>query len=320
MNNPPRIVFMGTPPFARHVLQHLVQNQYLVAGVVSAPDKPSGRGLRLNTCEVAEYARAQRFPLAQPLSLKEPAFLSQLKEWNADLFVVVAFRMLPQEVWQLPRLCTFNLHASLLPQYRGAAPINWALIRGETLTGVTTFVIDHQIDTGHILLQESLPIIPDDTAGSLHDRLMTLGAHLVCRTIDALAAGAIHPKPQPSITPLHAAPKIDKETCRIRWDQQPHQICNLIRGLSPHPTAFGLLQPPASEPLPIKIFQAKPIEETHTHPCGTLLTDHKNYLHVACRNGYVSLLDLQAAGKKRLPVKEFLLGFRTPQALFVSPP
>ena len=317
MNRFPRIVFMGTPGFALGVLQTLIQKQYPVVGVVSAPDKPAGRGLRLQSPEVAAYAQAQGLPVAQPLLLKDPAFLEQLRIWDADIFVVVAFRMLPDAVWKLPRLGAFNLHASLLPQYRGAAPINRAIIRGETQTGITTFLIDHQIDTGNILFQESTPVGPDETAGSLHDRLMTLGADLVCRTIDALAAGTAKPLPQPQITPLYGAPKLDKETCRISWDQSPLEIYNLIRGLSPYPTAFSLLQTADSEPTSVKIFQARPIENNHSHPLGTILSDCKSHLHVACRNGYISLLEVQAAGKKRMPIKDFLLGFRNSGAFFI---
>ena len=313
MNPLPRIVFMGTPGFALGVLQRLLQRQYPVVGVVSVPDKPAGRGLQLHSSEVAEYARVMGIPLLQPVLLKDPAFLARLEAWNADLFVVVAFRMLPQAVWSLPRLGTFNLHASLLPQYRGAAPINWALIHGETQTGVTTFLIDHQIDTGYILFQEAIPVGSDETAGSLHDRLMILGADLVCRTVDALAAGAVRPVPQTPIEPLYGAPKLNKEECRIRWDQHPIQIYNRIRGLSPYPAAFGLLQLPAQkqqEPTPVKIFLAQPIQAQHNHPFGAIVSDHKSYLHVACNGGYISLLELQAAGKKRMSVKDFLLGCR----------
>ena len=317
MNPLPRIVFMGTPGFALGVLSTLVEKQYPIAGVVSAPDKPSGRGLQLHSPEVARYARAQRLPLAQPALLKDPHFIEQLQIWNADLFVIVAFRMIPEEVWRLPRLGTFNLHASLLPQYRGAAPINWALIRGEKTTGVTTFLIDHQIDTGNILFQEPLAIAPDECAGSLHDRLMALGADLVCRTIDALADGSVHPLPQPVLTPLYGAPKLNKEVCRIQWNQPPQQIYNLVRGLSPSPAAFALLQTSVPEPVPVKIFQARPVEERHNHPFGAIVSDHKSYLHVACPNGYLSLLDIQVAGKKRISIKEFLSGFRNSEALFV---
>ena len=317
MNPLLRIVFMSTPDFVLGILKSLVERHYQIVGVVSAPDRPSGRGLQWHRSQVATFSQEHGLPLARPSLLKDPTFLEQLRAWNADLFVVVAFRMLPQEVWMLPRLGTFNLHASLLPQYRGAAPINWALIRGETQTGVTTFMIDHQIDTGNILFQEPLAIAPEDTAGSLHDRLMTLGADLVYRTIDALAAGVVKPVPQPRIAPLYDAPKLNKETCRICWECLPLQICNLIRGLSPYPAAFGLLQTSTFESIPVKIFQARPIEDSHQHPLGAIFSDRKSYLHVACRNGYVSLLELQTAGKKRMPVKDFLLGFRNNEAYFV---
>ena len=322
MNNPLRIVFMGTPTFALGVLQTLTERHYHIVGVVSAPDKPAGRGLQLHSSEVAQYARAQNIPLVQPVLPKEAPFIEQLKEWNADLFVVVAFRMLPQEVWSLPRLGTFNLHASLLPQYRGAAPINWALIRGETITGVTTFMIDHQIDTGHILFQEPLPIAPDECADSLHDRLMVSGADLVCRTIDALLSGTALPKPQPLVAPLYGAPKLSKETCRIQWHGQPAQICNQIRGLSPYPAAFAFLHTSdnalAQEPVAVKIFKATSIVKEHKSPLGTIVSDHKSYLHVACTGGYVSINELQMAGKRRMSINDFLLGFRnTSQYRFI---
>ena len=310
MSRAPRIVFMGTPGFAAGVLQSLIERHYSIVGVVSVPDKPSGRGLQLHRAPVAEVALMQGIPLIQPPMLKDRAFIAQLEKWNADIFVVVAFRMLPQEVWKIPRLGTFNLHASLLPQYRGAAPINWAIIRGETTTGVTTFLIDHQIDTGSILFQESVSITAKETAGSLHDRLMVTGADLVCRTIDALTAGAVQPQPQSNSTPLYGAPKLNKEICRIQWGWEAPQICNLIRGLSPSPAAYGLLQNSMLEPVVIKIFQAEPVEERHTYPFGTLQSDGKNYLNIACKGGYVSLLELQAAGKKRMFVRDFLLGFR----------
>lgn len=320
-----RIVFMGTPHFALGVLKTLVERAYRVVGVVSAPDKPAGRGLKMQSSPVSEYARIQNIPLLQPPLLKAPLFHSQLQRWNADLFVVVAFRMLPQEVWRLPRLGAFNLHASLLPQYRGAAPINWALMQGEAVTGITTFMIDHQIDTGNVLLQESVAIAPNDTVGTLHDRLMVLGADLVCRTIDALASGTVHPTPQPQVSPLHSAPKLNREICRIGWEGKPQTICNLIRGLSPYPAALGLLhegeehitqqvekEEYSSEykAIWVKVYGAIPIVSNHSHTPGAIVSDQKNYLHVACRGGWVSLTDLQLSGKKRMSIKEFLSGFR----------
>lgn len=322
MNKSPRIVFMGTPGFAQGVLQTLIECHYHIVGVVSVADKPAGRGLQLQSSQVSEYARLHHIPLAQPALLKEAAFIDQLKAWDADLFVVVAFRMLPQEVWKLPRLGTFNLHASLLPQYRGAAPINWALIRGETVTGVTTFMIDHQIDTGNILFQKSLPIAPDETAGTLHDRLMVSGADLVCRTIDALLSGTVIPVQQPHVASLYSAPKLSKELCRIDWSQSPQQICNLIRGLSPYPTAFSFLKTfdntLEQETVTVKIFSATPVVKEHSSLLGTIISDHKSYLHVACRGGYVSIDELQMAGKRRMSIKDFLLGFRnTSQFRFV---
>ena len=333
MDKPLRIVFMGTPRFALGILQELVARHYRVVGVVSAPPKPSGRGLKLLHSEVAAYALEQKIPWAQPLLLKDPLFIDQLKAWNADLFVVVAFRMLPQEVWQLPRIGTFNLHASLLPQYRGAAPINWALIHGEQVTGVTTFLIDHQIDTGKILFQEPLAIMPDDTAGTLHDRLMSAGMQLVCRTIDAFSLGEVAPQPQPQIDPLFSAPKLNKAMCRISWTQTSTQICNLIRGLSPYPAAIGTMtggkkaeggrqkaegggqnaEQDAKRTerwLNVKVFEAIPIVAEHNLPAGAIVSDQKSYLYVACKDGYVSLTHLQAEGKKRMEVKDFLLGFR----------
>jgi methionyl-tRNA formyltransferase len=310
MYKPPRIVFFGTPSFARQSLQALCEQGFHVAGVVSVPDKASGRGLQMQSSDVATYAKTQGLPLAQPDSLKEASFLERLQSWDADLFVVVAFRMLPKAVWQMPRLGTFNLHASLLPQYRGAAPINWALIQGENETGITTFLIDENIDTGSILFQERLPILPEDNAGDLHDRLMYAGAQLVCRTVQALALGKVRPQVQISSLPLQAAPKLSKALCQISWDATPTQIVNLIRGLSPYPAAWSsFYADEQTPPLPVKIFAASAIKAKHDHSCGSLIEQDKAWW-VACKGGYVSILELQFPGKKRLPIKEFLAGFR----------
>ena len=310
MHKLPRIVFFGTPAFARQSLQTLCEQGFPVVGVVSVPDKASGRGLQMQSSDVALYAREQGLPLAQPDSLKDAAFLARLQSWNADLFIVVAFRMLPQSVWQMPALGTFNLHASLLPQYRGAAPINWALIQGEKETGITTFLIDQNIDTGSILFQERLPILPEDDAGSLHDKLMYAGALLVCQTAQALALGEARPLPQTPSLPLQPAPKLHKALCQISWEAPAVQIVNLIRGLSPYPAAWShFCMDEQAAPLPVKIFAASPIESAHKHPCGSLIAQDKAWW-VACKDGYVSLLELQMPGKKRLSIKDFLVGFR----------
>ncbi|MDG1572771.1 methionyl-tRNA formyltransferase [Robiginitalea sp. M366] len=301
-----RIVFMGTPDFAVASLDALVHSAHTVVGVVTAPDRPAGRGRKLRPSAVKEYALEAGLPVLQPEKLKAPEFLEALQGLQADLQVVVAFRMLPEAVWAMPALGTFNLHASLLPQYRGAAPINWALINGETETGVTTFMIDHQIDTGQILLQRTTPIGPAEDAGALHDRLMALGAGLVVETTDRLADGTVQPQPQPEAGALRKAPKLFRENCRIAWDAPADTIHNLIRGLSPYPGAWTEFHNdgPAQQ---AKVFRAHPIPGTATLPPGRLeVREGKLLAHTA--NGILEMEELQLEGKKRMPVSDLLNG------------
>jgi methionyl-tRNA formyltransferase len=309
-----RIVFMGTPAFAVESLKALVENRYNVVGVITTPDKPAGRGYQMQASEVKKYALAHDLLLLQPEKLKNEVFLNELQQLNADLQIVVAFRMLPEVVWNMPRFGTFNLHASLLPQYRGAAPINWAIINGEKETGVTTFFLSHEIDTGKIIFQEKMPINDDDNAGTLHDKLMKLGAELVLKTVDAILENSIDTIPQSELisdeTILKPAPKIFKETCRINWEDTASNIRNLIRGLSPTPAAWTELILPDQSTLTLKIYESEIVRaENHKMP-GTIISDHKNYVDIATREGYLRILDLQIAGKKRMNIKNFLNGFQ----------
>lgn len=298
-----KIVFMGTPEFAVSSLDILVQNGYEIVGVITVPDKPAGRGHKLQQSAVKKYALEHNLPVLQPEKLKDPVFIEQLQALNADLQVVVAFRMLPAVVFQMPRYGTFNLHASLLPQYRGAAPINWAVINGDTESGVTTFFIEQQIDTGNIIFQEKTPIAPNQTAGELHDVLMDIGAKLVLKTVQAIEAGNCTTQPQPNLPDLRPAPKIFTETCRINWQQPTAQVYNFVRGLSPYPAAFTTLHDKI-----LKIYQAKPIIEMYNQTAGTFVTDQKTYLHIATTDGWIEVLELQMEGKKRMGVQEFLRG------------
>ncbi len=309
-----RIVYMGTPEFAVAPLDALVTNKYNIAGVVTVADKPVGRGLKVAESPVKQYAAAHGIPVLQPVSLKDPAFIEQLRALNADIFVVVAFRLLPREVFTMPRLGTFNLHAALLPQYRGAAPINWALINGENMTGVTTFMINEGVDTGHIIFREQCRVSKDDTAGNLHDKLMAVGAALVLQTVDAIIDKNYELRLQKSYIQgqevLHPAPKITKELRHIDWRDTTDHIHNLIRGLSPHPAAYTELLHEGQEPLTMKIFLAE-MAEDRAEP-GTILSDGKTYLHIATLDGAVSITELQIAGKRRMEIKAFLAGFRDP--------
>jgi methionyl-tRNA formyltransferase len=298
-----KIVFMGTPEFAVSSLDILVQNGYEIVGVITVPDKPAGRGHKLQQSAVKKYALEHNLPVLQPEKLKDPVFIEQLQALNADLQVVVAFRMLPAVVFQMPRYGTFNLHASLLPQYRGAAPINWAVINGDTESGVTTFFIEQQIDTGNIIFQEKTPIAPNQTAGELHDVLMDIGAKWVLKTVQAIEAGNCTTQPQPNLPELRPAPKIFTETCRINWQQPTAQVYNFVRGLSPYPAAFTTLHDKI-----LKIYQAKPIIEMYNQTAGTFVTDQKTYLHIATADGWIEVLELQMEGKKRMGVQEFLRG------------
>lgn len=308
-----RIVFMGTPGFAVETLKALVKAEYNVVGVITAPDKPAGRGQKLHESDVKKYAIEKGLKVLQPEKLKDPDFIKELQSLKADLQIVVAFRMLPEIVWQMPKLGTFNLHASLLPQYRGAAPINWAVINGETTTGVTTFLIDKEIDTGRILLQKEIDILETDSAGSLHDKMMVVGAELVKDTVDLLASGEFKAKPQESligkVNELKAAPKIFKEDCKIDWNQDGEQIYNLIRGLSPFPGAWtSLVNQETGKKLNLKVFETDFEAKSHQETSGALKTD-KNNIFIAVKDGFLSLKVLQLEGKKRLKAEELLRGY-----------
>ena len=305
----PRIVFMGTPEFAVASLDALVQAGYNIIAVITAPDKPAGRGMKLTESAVKKYAVDKQLPVLQPVKLKDPEFLETLKGLQADLQIVVAFRMLPEVVWNMPPMGTINLHGSLLPQYRGAAPINWAVINGEKETGVTTFKLQHEIDTGNILLQKSFPIGDDDTAGEVHDTMKEIGAQLLVKTVNGLANGTLTEIPQPGDESrmLKHAPKIFTETCKIDWNQSAGAIYNLIRGLSPYPAAFTYL----NEKM-LKIYKAK--KEMHQSPKspGSVETDNKTYLKFAAADGYIHITELQLEGKKKMMVEEFLRGYKPP--------
>lgn len=308
-----RIVYMGTPDFAVESLRALVEGGYNVVGVITMPDKPVGRhGSVLQPSPVKEYALSQNLPVLQPEKLKDEAFIAELRALNADLQIVVAFRMLPEVVWDMPRFGTFNLHASLLPQYRGAAPINWAVINGDTETGVTTFFLTHEIDTGKIIRQKHLPIADTDNVGVVHDALMTIGAGLVTETVDLLLAGKVDAIPQEEFfkdaAELRPAPKIFKDTCRINWGQPLKKIYDFIRGLSPYPAAWTDLVAPDGSRLALKVYETEKHPASHNHATGTILTDAKSYIDVAVKDGYIRLLSLQLAGKKRMGVKDFLNG------------
>lgn len=308
-----RIVFMGTPEFAVPSLHKLVENGYNVAAVVTTPDKPAGRGQKLRQSAVKIAARELGLPVLQPEKLRDPSFVEAMQALKPDLGIVIAFRMLPEIIWAMPRLGTFNLHASLLPQYRGAAPINWAVINGETRTGVTTFLLNHEIDKGAILRQVETEVEPSDDAGTLYDRLMLLGADLVMQTVDRIAAGDIRPKEQLHIdeTTLKPAPKIFKEDCRIDWTQEGTRIVNFIRGLSPYPAAWTeLWQEGEDAPTTAKLFAPSFEPAAHGEVCGTIESDGRTTLRVACADGWITIGALQLAGKKRLPIKELLLGWR----------
>jgi methionyl-tRNA formyltransferase len=302
-----RIVFMGTPDFAVPTLQALVEHGHEVVAVITAPDKPAGRGLKLTPSPVKEYAEAQKIPVLQPANLKAGAFVEELRSYRADLQVIVAFRMLPEVVWRMPRLGSLNVHASLLPQYRGAAPINWALIHGEKETGVTTFFLQHQIDTGDLILQRRVPVDDDDDFGSLYEKLKMVGAELAVQTVEAIANGTVQPVPQsvPEAGIRHA-PKIFKETCQIDWSQPATAILNFIRGLSPLPAAWTILH---GKVLKIYKAEALPAGAEQAEP-GTVLSDQKTYLHFQTGEGLLAVKDLQLEGKKRMHVTDFLRGYK----------
>lgn len=308
-----RIVYMGTPDFAVEALRCLVEGGYNVVGVITMPDKPAGRGHKVQYSPVKQYALEHDLPLLQPEKLKDEAFLEALHAWEADLQIVVAFRMLPEVVWNMPRLGTFNLHASLLPQYRGAAPINWAVINGDTETGITTFFLKHEIDTGEVIQQVRVPIADTDNVGVVHDKLMTLGGRLVVETVDAILNDTVKRIPQEEMAvvgELRPAPKIFKETCRIAWDRPVKRIYDFVRGLSPYPAAWTELVQPDGESVVVKVFETEKIAQPHQFTPGTLRTDGKTYLHVAAEDGFVGIRSLQLPGKKRLKTDELLRGFR----------
>lgn len=307
-----RIVYMGTPEFAVEPLRCLVEGGYHIVGVITMPDKPAGRGHKLQQSPVKQYALEHGLPLLQPERLKDETFLQQLRAWQADLQIVVAFRMLPEVVWAMPRLGTFNLHASLLPQYRGAAPINWAVINGDTETGVTTFFLKREIDTGEVIRQERVPIADADDAGTVHDRLMLLGGRVVMQTVDDILADAVRPIPQEQMAaagPLRPAPKIFKETCRIDWNRPVKQVYDFVRGLAPYPAAWTELHQPGREPVVLKVFETEKLPGSHACPVGTVQTDGKTCLRVAVADGWVGIRALQLPGKKRLRTEELLRGF-----------
>lgn len=303
-----RIVFMGTPDFAVATLVTLVEDGHNIVGVITAPDRPAGRGRKLQESPVKKYAAENGLTVLQPTNLKNEEFLSELKTLNANLQVVVAFRMLPKAVWQMPELGTFNLHASLLPNYRGAAPINWAIINGETETGVTTFFIDDKIDTGEIILQKKTTIAKDDTAGTLHDALMKLGAELVLQTVQQIEKGTIQTQKQPDSKELKSAYKIYKDTCEVDWKKPINDIYNHIRGLSPYPSSWTTLIN-GDDPIFLKIYQASIKEEEHELQIGTLVFD-KTELQVAVKGGYVRLLEIQLPGKRKMKTSDVLNGLK----------
>ena len=306
-----RIVFMGTPEFAEFTLRRLVEDGYNIIGVVTMPDKPMGRhGSVLQSSPVKKYAVEQGIPVLQPEKLKDPAFIDQLSALKADLQIVVAFRMLPEIVWNMPRLGTFNLHGSLLPQYRGAAPINWAIINGDKETGVTTFFLKHEIDTGDIIYKESIPILPTDNAGTVHDKLMELGADLTVRTLDDIIADRVRPIPQDTIpvSELRPAPKIFKETCRIDWNQPTARINDFIRGLSPYPAAWTVLRSADGTEQDFKIYAAQPVTDAPIQKPGTIECDGRKNLLVHTSDGALRLQEVQIAGKKRMDICAFLCG------------
>lgn len=303
-----KVVYMGTPDFAVESLDAICQAGYDVVGVVTVPDRQTGRGLKVTYSAVKEYALAHNLPLLQPEKLRDEQFLTDLKAWDADIFVVVAFRMLPQCVWSMPRLGTFNLHGSLLPQYRGAAPINWAVINGDTETGITTFMLNEKIDEGRILLQSKTPISEADTAETIHDRLAQMGRELVVKTLDGLEAGTLESVPQPEFPDLRPAPKIFKPDCAIRWERDGRSLYNFVRGLSPYPAATMQMIDDNGKPQQFKVFEVA-YEIDSSSQVGEVVTDGKKYLKIGVSDGYLSILSLQISGKRRNSISEFLRGY-----------
>lgn len=301
-----RIVFMGTPEFAVGILDTIIKNNYEVVGVITAADKPAGRGQKLKYSAVKEYALANNLNLLQPTNLKDENFLAELKSLNANLQVVVAFRMLPEVVWKMPTLGTFNLHASLLPNYRGAAPINWAIINGETKTGVTTFLIDDKIDTGAMILSKETPISSTENAGELHDRLMTIGSEAVVETLALIAKGNVVTTIQTDSSEIKTAYKLNKDNCKIDFFKSAKEIYNLIRGLSPYPSAWCFFKD-GTEEWNVKIYEAKLIDESHNYEVGSIITTKKE-MKIAVKDGFIELMSLQFPGKKAMKTSELLNG------------
>ena len=298
-----RILFMGTPEFAVPSLEILVENKFNVVAVITAPDKPQGRGQKLTPSPVKVFALKHHIPVLQPTNLKSPTFIEELRTYQATLQVVVAFRMLPESVWSMPAIGTFNLHASLLPQYRGAAPIYWAIINGEKETGVTTFFLKHEIDTGSIIFQEREPIHENDNAGTLYERLMTKGGQLVLKTVKAIAAGDYPSLPQPESGEIKHAPKIFKETCEINWNKSSESIRNFVRGLTPYPAAWTILNEKT-----FKIYGVSAVDFKSESSDDPIITDNKDYLYIKTSNGWISIDELQPEGKRRMNIQEFFRG------------
>lgn len=307
-----RIVFMGTPEFAVGILDTIIKNNYEVVGVITAADKPAGRGQKLKYSAVKEYALENNLRLLQPTNLKDESFLEELKSLNANLQIVVAFRMLPKVVWEMPKLGTFNLHASILPNYRGAAPINWAIINGETKTGVTTFFIDDKIDTGAMILSSETDIDPNENAGQLHDRLMNLGSTTVVETLAMIEKGNINTIIQKEDADIKTAYKLNKENCKIDWTKSALEINNLIRGLSPYPAAWSMFSD-KNEEWNVKIYESKIIIENHTHEVGSIICSKKE-IKIAVKNGFIQISSLQFPGKKRMTASELLNGISFSEA------
>ena len=306
-----RIAYFGTPEFAASQLEAIIKAGYEVAVVVTMPDKPAGRGRKIQYSDVKRTALEYNLPLLQPEKLKDPVFLEQLASYQADLFIVVAFRMLPAVVWQMPELGTFNLHASLLPQYRGAAPINFAIINGETETGLTTFFLNEEIDKGAVIMREKVAIRPDETAGELHDELMVLGNKVVVETIKKIENGEVEALPQEELTgneSLKPAPKISKEFCNVDWSLDCQTVYNHIRGLSPYPAAHTCIQSESGEIIELKIFNSETERCTPGMPVGSVVTDNKKYLKIALKDGFIHMTQVQQAGKKAMPIADFLRG------------
>ncbi|MCF6365656.1 MAG: methionyl-tRNA formyltransferase [Bacteroidales bacterium] len=306
-----RIIFMGTPDFAVESLKSLYKNHFNIVAVITAPDKPAGRGKKIQTSAVKKYAEENNLLILQPVNLKNEQFIKELQELKADLQIVVAFRMLPEVVWAMPEFGTINIHASLLPDYRGAAPINHAIINGETKTGVTSFFIEREIDTGKIIFQKEVKILPNENAGQLHDKLMTAGGKLIVKTVNAIINKTVNPVSQKTvnISEIKPANKIFKQDCEINFNQNTVDVYNFIRGLSPYPAAWTKLTDKNGKNITLKIFATEMIIENHSNKAGKIISDNKTYIKIATPNGYINIADLQLQGKKRMPVKDLLNGF-----------